>query len=200
MEKKEKIFFVLAITFALLILVVSSVYVSALTAKIGNARMILSSESGDKVERYIRVINDNDVSANITIFASGDLENNTKILDSAFILKPGEEKNARFTIYSDAIGKYETKINVQFNPASDKENGAGLASLVILNVYEKGQLPEVNTNIRKSPGFENVGAYILGLVAVVLIIVVVVLFYISGKKRVKNGGELNKLKYHERDK
>ncbi|HLD98312.1 MAG TPA: hypothetical protein VI815_03220 [Candidatus Nanoarchaeia archaeon] len=194
--KKRTVIF--CATLLILSVLLISVSVSALTAKIGNGRMILNTEVGEKIEKSIRVINDNDVSVNITLFPSGDLMNNTDIIDDSFILQPGEEKNARFTVYSNSIGRYETKVNVQFNPTYENENGAGLSSQIILNVYAKGELPNTANNLRNSS--ENAGAYVLGGLALVLVIVAITLLYISRKKRVKNGGEFSKLKFNEKHK
>jgi len=194
--KKRTVIF--CATLLILSVLLISVSVSALTAKIGNGRMILNTEVGEKIEKSIRVINDNDVSVNITLFPSGDLMNNTDIIDDSFILQPGEEKNARFTVYSNSVGRYETKVNVQFNPTYENENGAGLSSQIILNVYAKGELPNTANNLRNSS--ENAGAYVLGGLALVLVIVAITLLYISRKKRVKNGGEFSKLKFNEKHK
>ena len=83
--------------FVFFILIVSlSFSVSALTGKIGNLKINEIVEIGDTVDRTIRVINDNDISINVTLFLDGDLENEIELIDEKFTLGPGEEKKARF--------------------------------------------------------------------------------------------------------
>ena len=103
--------------------------VLAITAKIGNGVMVLRGETGDKIERYVLVINDNNVSVGIKLTASGDLKDYIKIKDTEFTLAPGEEKKAYFTIEVGKEGKTESKINVQFTPV-DGKNGVGLSSTI----------------------------------------------------------------------
>jgi len=58
-----------ALFLVLLLSFVSSVY--AITGSIGNARMILRVDQGDRIERSILVKNVNDVSLNIELSAGG---------------------------------------------------------------------------------------------------------------------------------
>lgn len=123
----------------LIILLVGNVL--AITAKIGNARMILRVEVGDKIERSIKVINDNAVAVDILLTASGDLEEDIKIIDEEFRLDPGEEKNARFEIDVKEPGSTESNINIRFSP-TDGKNGAGISSTIIIIASGEGSLEE----------------------------------------------------------
>jgi len=105
--------------------------VLAITASIGNARMILRAETGDTLEKSILVKNINNVSVNIVLTASGDLQDSITIKDKNFTLQPNEEKNVAFTIKVTKAGTTESKINVQFTPVSGK-NGAGLSSTIVV--------------------------------------------------------------------
>lgn len=116
--------------------------VFALTAKIGNARMVLRGETGEKVEKFVNVINDNDVAVDIEIDASGALADYVDIKDNKFRLGPGEEKKAYFTIYAVQAGSTETKINVKFTP--DEGNGVGFSSTVIF--IAEGEDVEIKNN------------------------------------------------------
>jgi len=128
--------------FVFFILIVSlSFSVSALTGKIGNLKINEIVEIGDTVDRTIRVINDNDISINVTLFLDGDLENEIELIDEKFTLGPGEEKKARFIYEADTLGKTLTRINVQFAPAETKGNGVGLSSQVTINVIGEGEIP-----------------------------------------------------------
>lgn len=125
--------FVLSLLFAIALIG----NVLAITGSIGNARMVLRATQGDSIEKYILVKNVNNVSLDIELSASGELENYTKIKDDKFSLAAGEEKKAYFTIKVAKEGTTETKINVKFMPA-DGKNGVGLSSTVIV-IAEKGE-------------------------------------------------------------
>jgi hypothetical protein len=125
----------------LALFILASSFASALTGSIGNARMILKAEAGDVIEKYVLVKNVNNESININISVSGDLADYVDLDKESFVLQPGEEKKAYFTIEAKKPGQYETKINVQFSPL-ETGNGVGLSSTVILNVYGKGEMPE----------------------------------------------------------
>lgn len=105
--------------------------VSAITGSIGNARMVLKAQTGDKIEKYIKVINVNDVEVEIEVSASGELAKYIDIKDKKFILGAGEEKKAYFTINVAKAGKTESKINIKFTPI-EGGNGVGLSSVVIV--------------------------------------------------------------------
>jgi hypothetical protein len=125
--------------------IISCMSVSAITGKIGNGRMIINLEKGDSIERSILVINDNNVSVNISMWAAGNLSSRIKLAQTNFVLKPGEQKKAGFTLSAgNKAGRDEGKINVQFKPMGLNESGVGLASQIILNVYDKGKLPGEN--------------------------------------------------------
>ena len=101
----------------------------AITASIGNSRMVLNAETGEEVERYILIRNVNDIDANVKLSASGQLNDTIKIRDDNFTLKSGDEKKAYFTIMAKEPGTTESKILIQFTGVGDK-NGVGLASTV----------------------------------------------------------------------
>lgn len=123
----KKIVFVISLLMSLILIT----NVLAITASIGNARMILRVETGDTIEKSILVKNMNNVSVNIAITASGDLKDYITIKDNNFTLDPGEEKNAAFSIKVTKTGTTESKINVQFTPV-DGKNGAGLSSNIMV--------------------------------------------------------------------
>ena len=116
-------------------------YASAITGSIGNARMIISKDSegdkisvGDEIKKYVLVRNPNDVSVNIDIFASGDLEDYIDVEDDKFTLVAGEEKKAYFVVKVGIGGTTESRINVQFDP--EEGSGVGLSSTVIVVAQE----------------------------------------------------------------
>ena len=117
----------------------------AITASIGNARMVLRADVGDVLDKYILVRNINNVSVDIVLTASGDLADDITIKDSNFTLEPGDEKNAYFTLKVTKPGMTESKINVQFTPTGQK-NGGGLSSTIIVIANDTGSDNSDNTD------------------------------------------------------
>jgi len=141
-ESKMKSKVMLVSLILLTIFIISCVSVSAITGKIGNGRMIINLEKGDSIEKSVLVINDNNVSVNISISAAGNLSSRIKLAQTNFVLKPGEQRKAEFTLSAgNKAGRDEGKINVQFKAIGLNESGVGLASQIILNVYDQGKLP-----------------------------------------------------------
>ncbi|MBS3098751.1 hypothetical protein J4462_00915 [Candidatus Pacearchaeota archaeon] len=116
--------------FIVLILLLSLTSVSAITASIGNSRMVLRLSIGEEVEKYVLVKNINDVPITIDISVSGDLADSVELIDEQFVLNPKEEKKAYFRISTDEKRTTETKINVKFTP--EEGQGVGLSSTVVL--------------------------------------------------------------------
>ncbi|MFH1510527.1 MAG: hypothetical protein ABIF10_02455 [Candidatus Woesearchaeota archaeon] len=112
--------------------------VSALTASIGNARMIIHTDASPEqpavIQKSIRVNNVNDVPVQIGLRSQGDIKDYTEVLDKGFTLQPGETVDARFVITLEYGGTYEGKILVDFFPVegSTKQTPVGLASTVII--------------------------------------------------------------------
>jgi len=196
----EKRVLILAIS---LILILNLFSVSALEARIGNARMILRVEQGDTIERSIRVINSNNISVNITLFASGDLADDTEIIDKSFILVPDEEKKAKFKIKVTKAGTTETKINIQFTP-TDEGNGVGLSSTIIIIAEENSiwndwfgddenenddNSNEDSVNVitgdatSKSGNSNPAAIFLLSILGIFLILLIVLLIVLLNKKK-----------------
>jgi hypothetical protein len=105
--------------------------ITAITAKIGNAKAIVNADVGDELRRTVLVRNTNDVDVIINIFASGDLEEYITIIDNNFTLRPDEFKKARYEVEVKKGGTTTTNINVQFTP-TDEGNGVGLSAELII--------------------------------------------------------------------
>ena len=103
--------------------------------------MILKAEVGDHIERSILVKNPNEIAVDVTVFSTGDLADDIKILDPEFRLKPGQEKKAYFSLDIKDTGTTENNINVQFLGVGE-EQGVGLSSTVIIIASEPGTLTE----------------------------------------------------------
>jgi hypothetical protein len=116
--------------------------VSAITGSIGNARMILRVETGDKIDKYILVKNMNDVPLEIELSADGDLAGYIDIKDDKFTLNAGGQKKAYFEIEAKKEGTTETKINIMFTP--EDGNGVGLSSTIIVIAKGEGEWDDEN--------------------------------------------------------
>lgn len=186
------------LSLVLILMVLLSTNVFAITGKIGNARMILNAEVGDTIDRSIKVINDNNVSVNITVFASGDLEDEIEILDNSFLLKPGETKQARFYYEATKPGVFSTTINIKFDPLGEK-NGVGLSSTVIINVIGEGEIDEedelssettslITGDVVSNEKMSSVGIY-LSVSTLILLIIFLILLYLLLKNKSKKTDE-----------
>ena len=127
---RKKINFEVYGILSLLLIIFLIANVSAITASIGSARIVLYPTTWESVERSILVKNVNDVPVSINISVSGDLAGNVKLNENNFRLEAGDEKKVYFTIKADKEGQTETKINIGFNP--DVGKGIGLAATVIV--------------------------------------------------------------------
>lgn len=137
---------ILIITTVLLFLISFVYTASAITATIGNSRMVLRLSPGELVEKSILVRNINNVSVEINLTATGDLADSVVLKNPSFFLAPGEEKNADFTIKATKQGMTETKVNVMFTQAEG--GGVVLSSNVIVisgNVTETGSDTDSNS-------------------------------------------------------
>ena len=156
--------------------------------------MILNVDSGETINRSIRVINDNEVSLNITLFPSGDFEDEINIIDENFILNPGDEKNARFNLKLEEPGKYEGRINVKFSPIGTKESGVGLASQITINVHEENGV-NVNGGDNESNSISsNKTAVILMITTLALFVMLSALVYMLKIRGGNKRGEQNIIK------
>jgi len=124
--------------FAATLILSMTLLASAITGKIGNARVVLYPEvesGGTSIDRTILVINDNDVEVNVSLQAA-EGSSLIEIIDKNFVLQPGEQTEARFRINIKKAGDYEQKINVLFAPFSG--NGAGIALSSTMIIHAKG--------------------------------------------------------------
>ncbi len=112
------------------VIIMVSGFSSAITASIGNSRMILRVGLGETIEKSILVKNVNDVLVTINASTSGDLKDNLKIKNPNFDLEPGEQKEIYFSLKADKAGKTESRIDIGFKP--EKGNGVGLSSTIIV--------------------------------------------------------------------
>jgi len=188
-----------------LLILMNSVFVSAITGSIGNARMILSEtlnpELGEldgkttvTIEKSILVRNVNDIPVNVTLKVDPDGGEFIEIIDDNFILEAADngvtEKKARFNVNIKDEGSYEGKINVFFAPNGLDEPGVVLSSTIIVNANpgedytDDGDNGEDNTPIAGWVTNEglNKGAIALGISTLILIVLLGVLVYVQQKK------------------
>ncbi len=190
--KTRQIFGYIAV-FLLLALSIESAL--ALTASIGNARMILypNMVEGEStvVERTIEINNVNDVPVGVSLQPMGDIENITEILDNDLELQPNETVYARFRITVPEPKRYDGGIGVKFyENTSDKDKGVGLMSTIIL-LAEINQTQPTNPRVNRTTTSQtetqpaegpSVPVWAIG-VAVLLILVIAAVIVVSNKKK-----------------
>jgi hypothetical protein len=174
----------LVLAFAILLLITSSVLVSAITGSMGNARMILYPEvngwTNTVIEKSIAVSNVNDVALNITLMTDENATKFIEIIDKTFILQPGEDMKAHFNVKVRKEGTYEGTINVFFKPAEGTEGGVVLSSTVIVIARkDQGYEDNTDTNTDNNTTSTGNGNTETGLPKGVLIWGIVIIFFIS---------------------
>ena len=132
----------------------------ALTASIGNSRMILRGDVGESFERSLLIKNVNDVPVTINFEVTGDLADNIELKEEDFILLPEQEKKAYFTVKADEEGTSETKINVKFVP--EQGSSVGLSATIIVIAGEAGDFESNNTEEENEPANESGFSFNLG--------------------------------------
>ena len=196
----------IGLVIVLIFILVSTV--SALTASIGNGRMVIRANAGDSIDRYVLVKNVNDVSVKINMTVDGDLEKSITLKENYFILGPGEEKKAYFTIYANKNGTTETNINVGFKPTEGKESGVGLHSTVIVitsgDSVDSPEPGEVDTGetiggaITRltgnviGEGKSSLVVFLLGMTTIVLVIIFIFLMARKNKAETLNNSKRKK--------
>ena len=185
---------VLLVIFIAVISMVSSVY--AITASIGNARMVLRANVGDTIERAVLVKNVNNVTVKVSSFASGDLAQDMILKDANFTLEANQEKNIDFKVKIAKNGTTETKINIAFSPTDGKSGGVGLSSTII--VIAGGESADDSSAVNGDDGpifdfFNNfkINMAVIGIIATAIVFAVfVVVLVLYSKKGLKK--DLNK--------
>ncbi len=202
-KKKPDILVAILIGFVL----INSIYISAITGSMGNARMILYPEVNGwfttTIEKSILVKNVNDVPINITLTADKEGEEFLEVLDDNFILQPNTEKKAEFLVKVKKEGTYEGRINVFFSPIDSKEPGVVLSSTIIVIAkkdidYQEDEeeneveiiTGDVSDEINEEDKISK-GIIFLGISSFVLLIVLAYLIFVMIKRETKKGGKLN---------
>ena len=120
--------------------------VIAITASMGNARMVLYPEIDGKnpttIEKSILVKNVNDVPIKVKL-VSGEDATFISIIDEELELQPGDEVKAKFEITVDKLERYEGKINVVFEPLDKERPGVDKSGVVLAsNIIVIPKLPD----------------------------------------------------------
>jgi amino acid transporter len=203
-NKMRKITNLLLLLSVVLAICLSIGFVSSLTGSIGNAKMVLYPKIGlfgETIEKYILVKNVNNVQVNISLEVDEDIENMIELLDTNFILEPGEEKKAYFNIIVRKAGQYEERINVFFNSVDDKKTGVALASTIIIFAEKKGLFEDEeedvdNTSEDSADNSEdrsfNFLPVLLGLSTLVLFIILLLILLFYKRKKDRNLSKVRK--------
>ncbi|MBS3108629.1 hypothetical protein J4409_02035 [Candidatus Woesearchaeota archaeon] len=141
-------------TIALLLVFIMSLAmpVYALTASIGNARMILNytleKNKENILEKSILVKNVNDMPVLIQLKSEGDIKDITTISENNFTLAAKQDKDVKFSIKLTQPGEITGKINVFFSDTEGTQAGAVLSSSIIIFVLGEGSVtPSPNQTI-----------------------------------------------------
>jgi hypothetical protein len=114
-----------AIALILLVQNVHATEFSLLTPK-----MIIRMNTSDTRIEQIGVKNPNNVSANVTLVPTGDIENFTRLSETWFSLSAGEEKWINLTVTPKNPGNYSGEVLVTF--VSSNDTGITLSSQIIV--------------------------------------------------------------------
>lgn len=156
--------------------------ISAITGSLGNARMVISKDengnpvkAGDTIEKYVLIKNVNEEEIKVGLRASGDLAKYIELKETEFMLAPGTDKKAYFTIKVPSNGTTESRIEVTFSSETQK-NGVGLASTIIVIAEEGDGSNTFNL-------FENFNKNAIIFIATGIMIIILILLLISYSKR-----------------
>jgi hypothetical protein len=127
-----------AIALILLVQTVNATEFSMLTPK-----MIIRMNTSDTKIQQIGVKNPNNVSANVTLTPTGEIEDITKLSETFFVLSAGEEKWINFTLTPKNPGNYSGEVLATF--IANNQTGITLSSQII--VFATGEpIPEKPVN------------------------------------------------------
>jgi len=125
----------------ILIILLFAQFSNAISANIGQARVILrpTVEEGTTtvIERALSVVNQNAFDVNIVI-TTEDQDGIIELIDKEFTLAPSETKDAQFNINLKYGGNFQKRILVSFTPvdATYGTNSVGMVSNIF--IYAKG--------------------------------------------------------------
>lgn len=107
---------------ALVLLSISSV--SALNAKVGNGKFVISNATvGEVIERSMKIYNNNSFEIIIELVPSGNLSQYIKIIDNNITMAPNSEREFSFSVKVPKEGRNDGGINVKFTPVNMTANG-----------------------------------------------------------------------------
>src|SRR3989344_673251 len=143
----------------LLILIAFSLPVNALTAAIGNARMILNytleSNKENVLEKSILVKNPNNITLLVNLQPEGDLDGITSFEENNITLAPETDKDVKFKVTLTEPGELTGKINVFFRDPEGNQAGIALSSNIIIFVLGEGSVMPTTNQTTKNPEKNN---------------------------------------------
>ena len=194
--------------FATALILSMTLLASAITGKIGNARVVLYpivESGGTSIDRTILVINDNDVEVNVSLQAA-EGSSLIEIIDKNFVLQPGEQREARFKINLKKAGDYEQRINVLFAPFSGKGAGVALSSTIIIHATGESDNSDIVDNADNGESVtgdavslgdfvsdeKNKWLIIASVSTLILLSLLIVLLFLSRKNKAKAGKDVKR--------
>ena len=209
MVKKIEINMVYCLIFGFLFLISLTSSATALNAKVGNGKFVISNATvGQVIDRTMKIYNNNSFEVRIELVPAGNLTNYIKILDNNVTMAPSSEKEFRFSVKVPQEGRNDGGINVKFTPVNMTANGKnGIVIPTTMIIFaQKGNSGTIdwtswfgggsknNTNINKT-GTGSGTSYsgngmsifeILFIVTAIIFIVLLILLYLYSKR--KNSG------------
>lgn len=158
-----------------ILLLLSLSTVSALSASIGNAKMILrqniTTGQANVIEKSILVRNINNESVIVELKPMEDMESLVTLKETEFMLQPNESRNAQFNITIYNPGTYRGNIGVSFKPenAGKTESGVGLLSNIVVIANEVAKAPQQQENTGNFPIIVVAGIIVLALIILAII-------------------------------
>lgn len=157
----------IVLSFLLALLIIPTVF-AALTATIGNPRMVLyhniSSPNEPVIfDNSVTVDNKNDFPVNIEISPQGDWKDRIAPHETTFTLSPGERRATNYTVTIDSPGRYRGDVLVIFT-GGNETNSLSLAQ--DLEVF----VSPTESYSKKS----SVNYTLIGIIAVILLLVILI--------------------------
>ncbi|MCX6709579.1 MAG: hypothetical protein NTV63_01325 [Candidatus Woesearchaeota archaeon] len=197
--------YVFAILFLSAAILLAADYASAITASLGNPKMVLYINSSKSepgiISRYTVVNNVNDFPVNVTVAPDDVLKNLSIIIkddELSFALQPNSSKNINFTLFASKPQFYDGKIFITYEGTpldSNKSQKVGLAAQISVNAKgdeftgdlsrftKKYGVPYGTSADKESSAVSGGANPIVGIILIVAIVVLGMLtFYLFKRK------------------
>jgi hypothetical protein len=208
---------VLILSFLVLSIIFSVNPITALNAKVGNGKFVISNATvGQVIERSMKIYNNNSFDVRIELIPAGNLSNYIKIMDNNVTMSANSEKEFRFSVKVPLEGRNDGGINVKFTPVdmvANGKNGIIIPTTMVIFASKGKDIPidwtgwltgnknSTKNNTGTDPGNPVNGMSlfeVLLMITAIVFILLLIILYIYSKR--KNSGvkreKLNTKKRH----